>query len=467
MKKHLWVALGMLLATAFLVTETTQAQVPEDIEAGLLKIGHVVDPPCTAKLYRSEMPPKDIVDQLAEMQTTGKPSTQVSIYPGITVSRDVSFGPNAKDVVDIFTADKGPISRPVLMYVPGGAGNKIELQDKEANAFYDNIARWATENGMVGVLMQRHGAAPAAAPAPGAPPDPPDFYAGAKDVSAMIKWVQENISKYHGNPNQMFIWAQSAGNGPLGIYIGHPELYPPKGVGVKGVIFMSGQFSILRPDGTNPLPLPQPGAAGAGGGRGGAGGGGGAPAAGATRPAGAGAPGGAPAAGGAQAAGGGGRGGAAPSVCGVAGGNGGTDGALPGRAPGQPGGPNVANAGGGGRGGAPAVSQEELIKRSSLPALEKTDVKLFLASAGLDPGVDGNLSPFNRALHDELCKLDGANAKDGVGHCPKTLFELGESHMSEVFSIDTPDKTVSGPILAWIKGIRSSLVQKDKPATDK
>jgi hypothetical protein len=26
--------------------------------------------------------------------------------------------------------------------------------------------------------------------------------------------------------------------------------------------------------------------------------------------------------------------------------------------------------------------------------------------------------------------------------------------MSEVFSIDTPDKTVSGPILVWIKKIK-------------
>jgi len=44
----------------------------------------------------------------------------------------------------------------VLIYVPGGSGEKIEIQDKEANAFYDNIGRWATKNGMVGVIMQRH-----------------------------------------------------------------------------------------------------------------------------------------------------------------------------------------------------------------------------------------------------------------------------------------------------------------------
>jgi len=34
------------------------------------------------------------------------------------------------------------------------------------------------------------------------------------------------------------------------------------------------------------------------------------------------------------------------------------------------------------------------------------------------------------------------------------LFLKGESHMSEVFSIDTDDKTVSGPILTWMKKVK-------------
>jgi hypothetical protein len=69
----------------------------------------------------------------------------------------------------------------------------------------------------------------------------------------------------------------------------------------------------------------------------------------------------------------------------------------------------------------------------------------MLASAELDPGIaDGKMSAFNIALHDELCKL-------GADHCPAMLFGKGESHMSEMFSIDTPDKTVSEPGLKWIR----------------
>ncbi len=364
-----------------------QAQVPADIEAQLVKMGHIVDPPCTAKLYRPLMPANDIS------------SSASPLYPGITIARDKSFGPDPKDVVDIFTADKGPASRPVLIYVPGGGGNKIELQDKEANAFYDNIGRWANKNGMVFVNMQRH---------PGQGWD-----AGAKDISSMIQWVEANISKYHGNPDRMFIWAHSAGNMPLGTYIGRPELYGPKGVGVKGVIFMSpAPFDIAPlelpapPPGSNPMEALM----------------------------------------------------ASGKTCGVEGGAFSSSGALPGRTVGQPGGPDAPPPGAGGRpgGGPPAglfgppVDAATRLARSSLPELKKTTVKIMLANAELDPGadpaVDKGLMPFIKILHDELCKA-------GPGHCPTLLYAKRESHMSEVFSIDTPDKTVSGPILAWIKSI--------------
>jgi len=365
--------LGAAALMTPLAVGIAQAQVPPDIEVKLKAIGQIVDPACTAKIYRSLMPANDI-------RSSANP-----LYPGVTISRDVSFGSDPKDVVDIFVGEKGGNARPVLMFVPGGAGNKIELQDVEANAFYDNIGRWGTKNGMTVVLMQRH---------PGKTWDDP-----AKDVSSMIQWVEANISKYKGNPDRMFAWAQSAGNGPLGTYVGRPELYGPKGVGIKGVIFMSGQWNIA--------PVMVPGA----GGRGGPGG-----------------PGGAPAANGPG------------STCG-GGAQNSADGFLPGRTVGQPGGPNAPQGGGRGRGPVdPAVQ----LTQSTLPGYKASNVKIMLASAELDPGIDGKMSAFNQTFHDELCKL-------GKDHCPELLFEKGESHMSEVFSIDTNDKVVSGPILAFIK----------------
>ena len=316
-------------------------------------------------------------------------SNVTPLYPGVTIARDVSFGPHPKDLVDIFTAAKGGGNRPVFIYVPGGAGNKIEQQDREANAFYDNIGRWATENGMVGVTMQRH---------PGQNWDDP-----AKDVSAMIQWLEANIAKYKGNSNRMFISAHSAGNGPLGTYIGRQEVWGPRGVGVKGAIFISGQWNVA--------PLQTAGQGRGAAGRGAAGAGGGAAAAG--------------------------------SACGA---NGlANDGAIVGKSSVNAG--VDAAAAGRGRAAGGQVDAATQLERSTLPEFKKTKVKMMFITAELDPGIHGSVSAFSQTLHDELCK-------EGPDHCPTLLLAKGESHMSEVFAFDTPDKTLSGPILAWMKKVK-------------
>jgi hypothetical protein len=368
-----WKNTYVVVSAALAFVAVGHAQVPPDIEAGLRKIGQIVDPPCTAKLYRPLMPANDINSNVTHL------------YPRTTLARDVSFGPNPKDLVDIFTADQGGASRSVFIYVPGGAGNKIEQQDREANAFYDNIGRWATKNGMVGVLMQRH---------PGQNWDDP-----AKDVSAMIQWLQANIGKYKGNPERMFIAAHSAGNGPLGTYIGRPEVWGPKGVGVDAAIFVSGQWNVA------PLEVPLAGGGGAG------------------------------------------RGAAANPLAGM----GSSCGVDPNSTAGFINGPSrsdpraplpPAGAARGGRGGPPDAATQ--VARSTLPEFKKSPVKMMFITAELDPGINGGMSSFYQTLHDELCK-------DGPAHCPTMLLAKDESHMSEVFSFDTPDKTVSGPVLAFIK----------------
>jgi hypothetical protein len=63
----------------------------------------------------------------------------------------------------------------------------------------------------------------------------------------VIDWVQRNIAKYKGNPDRVFIWAHSAGTGPVSTYVGHPELYGPKGVGLKGVVLMGTPSFNIAP----------------------------------------------------------------------------------------------------------------------------------------------------------------------------------------------------------------------------
>jgi hypothetical protein len=386
------------IALSAAMTGLAWAEVPPAIEAGLRKMGPIVDPACTARLYRPSMPAKDIT------------SGDSNIYPGIRVVRDQSFGTHPKDVVDIFTAEQGAAWRDVLIYVPGGGGDKIEIQNKESNAFYDNIGRWAARHGMVGVTMQRHASG--------------SWDGGAKDISAMIQWLQANVSKYKGNSARMFIWAHSAGNVPVGTYIGRAELYGSRGVGLKGAIFMSAAPFNILPARTPPVDIPAMMAMFA----------------------------------------------SAGKVCGESGGLQATAGALPGKSPGQPGGPPLPPPGGaepagpgtGARGapppmsgapgaGGPAVDAATQLARSSLPGLTKSGVRIMLANAELDPGVDmtvdGGLTGFNKALNDALCAV-------GRQQCPTLLVARGHSHMSIVFSIDTTDTSVSDSVLTFIQSTR-------------
>src|SRR5262249_20357182 len=174
--------------------------------------------------------------------------------------------------------------------------------------------------------------------------------AGAKDVGLVVEWIRQNIKKYKGNPDRIFLWADSAGNTSVSTYAGHPEIAGPNGAAVKGIVLMSSpNFNI------SPETVPQDSAAAA-------------IAATASlspncnRPAG-------------EGRGGGGRGasqgGAAPGAGGGRQGGGGPGGGGP---------------GGGGRGGAgaPAVDQETQLARSNLPGLAKGKIAVFLAWGELD-----------------------------------------------------------------------------------
>jgi len=474
-------ALNILAMIATTAASVVQAQVPPLVEAELVKMGRVVDPGCTGKLYRTLFDKNDYNTYWPVDATA--PNAKVKLYPGVTVTRDVSYGPQPKDLIDIFVPDKGGANRTVFIFIPGGAGNKIEQQAVESNMFYDNIGAWAANNGMVGVTMQRGGTA------------------AGQNVALVIEWLQANAAKYKGNSADMFLMAHSAGTGPLTQYIGRPDLY---GQGVKGAIFM----------GAHPN-LGIGGAGGRGGAGAGAGAGRGAAPAGGTPAAGAAAPGAAPAAG----AGGGGRGGgaaatpstatclananvqagpirgpsssladqgagaaaarvalagsspwrwdgkqwistgaAAPAAAAGAGAGGGAGRGGGGGAGGGAGAGGRGGAGGGAAGAAPGAPQAAGAAPAApaftvLDGFKSTRAAIALAWGELDTDASAGagMPTQSVAIRDELCKLEGPKAKDGVGHCPTMMWFKGESHMSEVFSFGSIDKTVSEQVLAFVK----------------
>src|SRR5436190_23040227 len=209
-------AIAVAITIACIASAGAHAQVPPDIAAQLRAIGTGVCVPETAKIY--------------------KPLQQKAPYAGVTVVRDISYGPDPRTIMDVFAPEKGGGNRPVLVFVSGGAGNKIE-GPPDGDAFYDNIMLWAVKNGMTGVNMQRRGGLNGAGMAWDEP---------AKDVGLAVDWVRKNITKYKGNPDRIFLWSHSAGNGPVSTYVAHTEISGANAGAIKGVILMSApNFNIL------------------------------------------------------------------------------------------------------------------------------------------------------------------------------------------------------------------------------
>lgn len=80
--------------------------------------------------------------------------------------------------------------------------------------------------------------------------------------------------------------------------------------------------------------------------------------------------------------------------------------------------------------------------QSALPGLAATQVPLLFAFAELDPP---EFPVQARALEDALC---------AARRCPRVHWLLGESHMSEVYAIGTPDRALGDLVLGFVQGKR-------------
>lgn len=170
---------GVVLAmgVGFAVTGAS-AQVPQDIAAKLKEIGRVVAPPPTGALYT--------------------PLLGTEPYPGVEAKRDIKYGPDARNLLDVVTVPGSSGTRPVLVFVHGGgfvAGNKTAPN----SPFNGNVPTWAVKNGFVGVNMTYRLAPQNQWPA------------GRDDVAAAIQWVRQNIAAYGGDPQRIFLMGHSAG----------------------------------------------------------------------------------------------------------------------------------------------------------------------------------------------------------------------------------------------------------------
>jgi acetyl esterase/lipase len=205
-------ALAIVMAMFVSAAWAQQSPMPEEIAWKLLELGRVIDPPKTAALYA--------------------PLQEKEPYQGVKIERDVKYGAAERNLLDVFVPETGSSTRPVLIFVHGGAfvgGNK---RTTPTSPFYDNIMLWAAKNGFVGVNVTYR-------LAPLAP-----WPAGAKDLATAVQWVSDKIGERGGNPARIYLMGHSAGAVHVASYVSHPEFHKVKGGGLAGAIMVSGIYDL-------------------------------------------------------------------------------------------------------------------------------------------------------------------------------------------------------------------------------
>lgn len=191
--------------------EKPASGMPADIAAKIRAIGPVIDPPATASLYAPLHPREP--------------------YAGVKVTRDIKYGGDDRHALDVFTPEGAATPRLVLIFVHGGGYTGGHKREGE-NFFYDNIMLWAARHGMVGVNATYRLAPKGAWPA------------GAEDVGAAVRWTLDNISKFGGDPERVFLAGHSAGGTHVGTYVAQERFHQPDGHSLAGLILLSGNYDL-------------------------------------------------------------------------------------------------------------------------------------------------------------------------------------------------------------------------------
>jgi triacylglycerol lipase len=201
------------LAFAALALPTAaSADLPKDVQEAIAKMGHVNDPK-TAPLF-------------APFHKAGLPSD-------IKVTRDLAFGSDPAQKLDMFTSGQGA-GKPILIYVHGGGFTRGD-KHRPGEFMYDNVMEWAVQHGMVAAQTNYRLA--------------PQFkYPAANDdVSAAVKYIREHARDYGGDPNKIFVWGHSAGASLVAILVSHPNFVKATGGNLAGAIITSGQYEFKAP----------------------------------------------------------------------------------------------------------------------------------------------------------------------------------------------------------------------------
>ena len=131
---------------------------------------------------------------------------------GVAVTRDVHYGPHARQVLDMFQPASTPAlqSAGVVVFVHGGAFVRGDKQTSPE--IYDNVMFWFAKPGYLAINIE-YRLAPESS-----------FPGGADDVALAMAWLNTHAPAHGGNPAKMFLIGHSAGGTHVASYVFDPNL---------------------------------------------------------------------------------------------------------------------------------------------------------------------------------------------------------------------------------------------------
>jgi acetyl esterase len=164
-----------------------------------------------------------------DMQATRalyKTSEAEAVPPGMRVVRDLAYGPDTLQRLDVYCptpAGTRPVA--VLIVVHGGGFIRGDKSERINAGIHFAKAGYLT-------LVPNYRLAPAH-----------PWPSGAEDVGAVWCWAQSHVAGYAGDADRMFLLGESAGGAHVASATLIRELQPEGGLRPAGIILVSGPYN--------------------------------------------------------------------------------------------------------------------------------------------------------------------------------------------------------------------------------
>jgi acetyl esterase len=193
-------AVALLVATA--PAHAQLANIPPQTRAAIAALGPNLNPELIAKSFALMRPLEASRD-------------------GMTVERDVSYGSDALQKLDVWRpkAARGPV--PIVVFVHGGGFVRGDKKD------YDNIPAYFARHGFLGININ-YRLAPAVT-----------WPAASEDVGGAVAWLEANAAAQGGDPRRIVVIGHSAGASAVASYVLDPSIKAERN-GVVGAVIISG-----------------------------------------------------------------------------------------------------------------------------------------------------------------------------------------------------------------------------------